>query len=153
MPYTTVWEKNGVIVRFSGQIDAVSVVGSCGQTAADRRFGSIRYVLLDMMRATGVAVTDLLLEEMSAICEAAYRRNAQVAGLFVGPAVAVSFAMLFRTSRAGDYYPVYHFDTEDEARDWIADQQLLLPTTCHPRRRTCDLEVDRPSPPRPYAQH
>ena len=126
MTYQTLWEKHGVVHRCAGRLTAEEVTSATSAVVTNERFDLVRYVLIDLGSAEGVAINDQLIEDLTVIVVGGYHTNSHVEILIVGNNnVAIGFATILCKSDLNQFYPVRYFETEPEARTWIGNTSQI----------------------------
>ena len=67
MPFSTVWEPQGVCTHFTGFVTAAEYVRSAEAICADPRFDALRFVIKDLLAIEGHAIDPHALEPIAAI--------------------------------------------------------------------------------------
>ena len=67
MPHTTYWEEKGMLIEWSGVIEATEVLKSNGAVYGDKRFDSIRYQINDLRNAEYASFTEKEINIISAL--------------------------------------------------------------------------------------
>ncbi|OHC65577.1 MAG: hypothetical protein A2040_13825 [Rhodocyclales bacterium GWA2_65_19] len=71
MAYRTIWETNGICVRYSGHSSDREIALLVHEFQADERFDNVRYILHDFRDCENLTYSKLAIEELSAIDAAA----------------------------------------------------------------------------------
>lgn len=119
MCYEIIWQRNGVIRRYFGQVTAGDISGSVAKTQGDRRFDDLKYVINDFRDSTGLSISAKQIEEIVAIehAGAMTNRNIRIAMVATGPE---AFAMaLDYSSSPLVVFPVGVFAALDDACAWL----------------------------------
>jgi len=123
MPYQLVWEKKGIVWKFSGIVTSKEAVDSNMDIYGDARFDDLLYQIADFSQATEVNFTEHDMKKIAFLDQAASRSNPRIKVALVAPAP--------ETRRLLDVYATYAsktpwetsiFDSIEEARQWISVQ-------------------------------
>ncbi|MEK8051889.1 hypothetical protein AACH10_16675 [Ideonella sp. DXS22W] len=123
MPYTLHWEApDGVLRRYTGRVTADERRESFERICADPRFDRLRYAITDYLGVTDYEVRAESTEEIAALHVAPLLTNPgiRIAAVATQPAVLAAIAHFKALGFIGDQ-PYGVFDTEAQARQWIAD--------------------------------
>jgi hypothetical protein len=126
MSYSLVWEPDGVLVQFSGNLTAMELIHSTRQVQADSRFDESRYVINDLSAISEHHLSDEALRELSAINYGAYASQPNCRIIYVTTDAALAaqlLAILMAPEMAS--YEVATWPTVTEARDWLDSQPQL----------------------------
>ncbi len=126
MPYSLVWEPDGVLVQFSGSLTAPELIHSTRQVQADSRFDESRYVINDLSAITEHHLSDEVLRELSAINYGAYASQPNCRIIYVTTDEVLAgqlLAILMAPEMAS--YEVATWPTVTDARDWLDSQPQL----------------------------
>jgi hypothetical protein len=121
MAYTTEWETQGVLWRYSGIVDGTELINSNLDIYGDERFDQMKYQIVDLTRVSAFNVTR---DEMLKI--AAYDRAASLSNPFVKVAVVAkitaikALTVLYDAENIKSPWETRIFDTVDQARAWIS---------------------------------
>jgi hypothetical protein len=121
MAYTTEWETQGVLWRYSGIVDGTELINSNLDIYGDERFDRMKYQIVDLTRVSAFNVTR---DEMLKI--AAYDRAASLSNPFVKVAVVAkitaikALTVLYDAENIKSPWETRIFDTVDQARAWIS---------------------------------
>lgn len=121
-----IWEPDGVLKRFSGQVTADEYVWSVTQAQSDARFDEMRYIINDFSAASASAVSERCLTEVAALNFGAHASNPNSRIVFVTSDADFS-ERIRRTLMSADMasYAVEICPTLDAARDWLDSQPQL----------------------------
>lgn len=126
MPYSLIWEPDGVLIEFSGTLTARELIHSARQLHSDPRFDESRYVINDLSAISGHQLSDETLRELSAINYGAYAShpNCRIVFVTTDDALAVQLdAILMAPEMAS--YEIESRPTISAARDWLDSQPQL----------------------------
>lgn len=130
MPYSLHWEPEGVLRRYHGPVTVAERLASFDAICADPRFDTLRYTITHYLEVTDYEVTADDTEEIAALHVAPLITNPTIliAAVATQPSVLAAIAH-FKALRLIGEQPYRVFDTETEARDWIAShpRPLSLP--------------------------
>lgn len=121
MPFTLHWETEGVLRRYHGRVTVAERMASFNAICADPRFDSLRYAITHCLDVSDYEVSPEDTEEIAALHVAPLITNPSIliAAVATQPVVLDAIAHFKALRLIGDErYRV--FDTEAEARAWIA---------------------------------
>jgi hypothetical protein len=75
MPYSLVWEPNGVYKKFSGLVSGDELLQSVREVASDIRFGALRYEVSDYLEAERTDFSQDALNEVRAVRIGSFMNN------------------------------------------------------------------------------
>lgn len=78
MPYTLIWEPDGVYKQFTGVVTGAELVRSVNEVAYDMRFGKARYEVSDYLCADSTDFTQDALNEVRAVRIGSFQRNPRI---------------------------------------------------------------------------
>ena len=126
MAYEIIWEPEGVIRQFSGNVSAREFIQSVEQVQGDSRYDDLHYIINDFSAASAVALNEEVLTELAVLYYGAYASNPNCRVVFVttDPALA---ALVRKVLQKGPVvsYSTEVFPTVGEARDWLDSQPQL----------------------------
>ena len=119
MSYELRWEANGVVKRFFGKVTDFDMMQSVIDTESDPRFDAYRYVINNFLDCTSYAVSNKVVDEISAMdCGAAHTNpRIRIAVVTTAPEI-VSLTARYAQSRV-NRYPTRIFSTVEEAQAWL----------------------------------
>lgn len=120
MPYKIIWEAQGVIKHFSGQVDSEELLRAGTDTEADPRFDNYRYVINDFLECTGFSIASPVVDEIAAIDWAASRANSRIRIAVVATAPEIIEVTRQYAASPLNVYTTRIFPTMAEARAWLA---------------------------------
>lgn len=114
------WERNGLVVRYSGTVTIAEVLRAQEAYEQDERFDSLRYIVIDTLAVTSANLSPADAEEIWAQDVGAASSNPRIrkAILATLPAV-IAFAEAYqRLPRGG--FEIRIFDNARDARVWLS---------------------------------
>ena len=121
MPYVDTWEPKGLVRKWSGFITGAEFASAVQRTAADARFGNLRYIISDFLDVLGHSIEEREMESVAAsrIGSGYTNPKIRVALITTDPSIARLKDMIdsnmFRTP-----YETRVLASVAEARDWLA---------------------------------
>jgi hypothetical protein len=126
MAYEIIWEPEGVIRQFSGNVSAREFIQSVEQVQGDSRYDDLHYIINDFSSATATALNEEVFTELAVLYYGAYAShpNCRVVFVTTDPALA---ALVRKVLQKGPVvsYSTEVFPTVGEARDWLDSQPQL----------------------------
>jgi hypothetical protein len=126
MPYSLVWEPDGVLVEFSGPLTARELIHSTRQLQSDPRFDEASYVINDLSLITGHQLSDEALRELSALNYGAFAShpNCRIVYVTTDEALAGQLDAILMAPEMVSY-EIKSLPTVTAARDWLDSQPQL----------------------------
>ncbi|MFN4326935.1 MAG: hypothetical protein ACK4FP_13745 [Azonexus sp.] len=126
MAYELIWEPEGVVRRFSGNVSATEFINSVERVQGDSRYDDMHYVINDFSTVAAVSFSDETFTELAVLHYGAFVSNPNCRVVFVTTDNMLA-GMVRRILQEGPVvsYQVEVFPTEREARDWLASQPQL----------------------------
>lgn len=126
MPYSLVWEPDGVLVEFSGPLTARELIHSTRQLQSDPRFDEVNYVINDLSVVTGHQLSDEALRELSALNYGAFAShpNCRIVYVTTDEALAGHLDAILMAPEMVSY-EIRSQPTVSAARDWLDSQPQL----------------------------
>jgi hypothetical protein len=78
MPYSLLWETNGVYKQFSGVVSGAELLQSVVEVASDNRFARLRYEVSDYLAASDTVFSQDALNEIRAIRIGSFKTNPHI---------------------------------------------------------------------------
>lgn len=124
MPYELTWEPGGVLRRYLGDVTVAERQRSFEAICGDARFDSLRYTITSYLDVTRYEVDRRATEEIAAmhIAPLATNPHIAIAAVAVNRVVIDAIEHFISLDFIGAPYRV--FDTEKEARAWLAGLNL-----------------------------
>lgn len=121
MPFELYWEPRGVLRRFSGDVTIAERRRSFDLICGDRRFDDLRFAITDYLAVSQYEATPRANRELAALHIAPLRTNPAIliAAVAVAPAVVAAVHEFMSLGYISQPYRL--FETEADARRWIAD--------------------------------
>jgi len=126
MPYLHLWERHGVVKRFTGFVSGTEFVESAQEIAADERFESLRFIINDFLSAEGHGIDASALENIAVIRFGSMLTNPNIRVLVV--TTHTEFTVLAEAAKApalDGSHEARAFPTMALAREWLAKQCVL----------------------------
>lgn len=119
MSYAISWEANGAVKRFFGNVTGDDMIQAVVEIEAGGRFDDMRYVINDLLDATGFSCSSQDVDEIAAVDMAAARTNKdiRIAVVATQPGI-IELARQYADSPM-NVYPARIFATLADARSWL----------------------------------
>jgi hypothetical protein len=78
MPYSLIWENDGVYKKFTGVVTGAELVQSVNEVANDMQFGKARYEVSDYLSAESTDFSQDALNEVRAMRIGSFQRNPRI---------------------------------------------------------------------------
>jgi hypothetical protein len=126
MAYELVWEPDGVIKQFSGNVPAWEFVRAVENVQSDSRFDDARYVINDFLAVTTHELSLEALTEAAVLQYGAYASNPNCRIVFVTDDAALATLVRSVPEVSGiTSYQTEVCPTVAAARDWLESQPQL----------------------------
>ncbi len=126
MPFSTVWEPQGVCTHFTGFVTADEYVRSAEAICADPRFDALRFVIKDLLALDGHSIDPHALEPIAAIRYGARFTNPNIyLVLLTTDPRLLPLAHPDQKSFLRGLYETRAFADAASARRWLAAQPPL----------------------------
>jgi len=122
MPYTTTWEANGIVWKYSKVVTDSDILDANYEFYGDDRSDTARYQIVDGLAITNLDLTEDLLERLAIMDAESSRRirNVKVALVGIDAKVRASFqAYVDASQEHGGNWSIALFTDIDSARRWI----------------------------------
>lgn len=122
MPYTTSWETNGIVWRYSGVVTDNNILDANYEFYGDYRSDTAKYQIVDGMAITSLEVSEDLIEQLAIMDAESSRRIKDVKVALVGTdsEVTASFqAYIDASQENGGKWSFGLFADVESARRWI----------------------------------
>lgn len=126
MAFELVWEPDGVIKQFSGQVSAREFIQAVERVQGDSRFDEVRYIINDFSAMTGHELSDEILTEAGVLQYGAYASNPNCRIVYVtADEGLIALVRLNLATTSIDSYQTEIQPTLLAARDWLDSQPQL----------------------------
>ena len=122
MPYTTTWEANGIVWKYSEVVTDSDILDANYEFYGDDRSDTARYQIVDGLAITNLDLSEDLLERLAIMDAESSRRirNVKVALVGIDAKVRASFqAYVDASQEHGGNWSIALFADVDSARRWI----------------------------------
>jgi hypothetical protein len=119
MPYELIWEPQGVIKLFSGNVSGFELLKALIDVEGDARFDECRYAFNNFLDCTGISISKDILDEMAAIDLAASRSNARIRIAVIATEPKIIAAATHYAESPMNVYATRIFSTQADARAWL----------------------------------
>ncbi len=124
MPYELIWEDRGVLCRFRDAVTDDDVVESSLERYADPKFENIEYELSIFSDSVVFEASTATVRRAVEMDVKASERNPKIVVAIVATQRVIrGLANLYRlqTEATGGLWKTAYFETEEEARRWLAE--------------------------------
>ncbi len=124
MPYEQIWEDRGVLCRFRDAVTDDDVVESSLERYADPKFENIEYELSIFSDSVVFEASTATVRRAVEMDVKASERNPKIVVAIVATQRVIrGLANLYRlqTEATGGLWKTAYFETEEEARRWLAE--------------------------------
>lgn len=118
MPYRLIWEKNGLVEVYSGEVTGPEMNRLNELVAADPRFDSLWWIIADVSDASATEDLADYYEEGAAMAYAASRSNNRIIIAVVAPDPKMA-KIAARFQEYPSPFPYRIFSSMEAAREWI----------------------------------
>jgi hypothetical protein len=126
MPQVSMWEQNGVVIKFSGEVTASGFVKIAQEIAGEPEFDALRFVIVDFTDVCDHDIDAAALEEVAIIRIGARASNPNVRMVLVTTdARAAALALAMNADPNVGQHEAKVFSTVAQARDWLQQQPPL----------------------------
>ncbi len=126
MAFELVWEPDGVIKQFSGQVSAREFINAVERVQSDSRFDEARYIINDFSAMTGHELSDEILTEAGVLQYGAHVSNPNCRIVYVtADEGLIALLRLNLATTTIDSYQTEIQPTLADARDWLDSQPQL----------------------------
>ena len=121
MSYTTEWEKNGVVWRYSDVVNGEELIKSNLEIYGDERFDIMKYQIVDLIDVNTFQVTRDEMLKMAAYDKAAALSNPRVKVAIVATIPAIkTLTELYEAANIESPWETRVFDSIADARAWVS---------------------------------
>ena len=120
MPYTLIWEPDGVYKKFSGVVTGAELVRSVNDVAYDMRFGKARYEVSDYLSAESTDFSQDALNEVRAVRIGSFQRNPRIKVAIVTLNMEIQQRIYSTIAAQLTLHQTKVFSEIAEANEWLA---------------------------------
>ena len=125
MPYTLIWEPDGVYKQFTGVVTGAELVRSVNEVAYDMRFGKVRYEVSDYLGADSTDFSQDALNEVRAVRIGSFQRNPRIKVAIVTLNAGIQQRIYSTIAAQLTLHQTKVFSTVGEANAWVG--RLAVP--------------------------
>jgi len=126
MSYAFTWEKDGVVVKYTSDIDIGMVKRAQNEMHGDPRVDGARYLIVDAVAVNSINTTRRDELDIWAYDAGASHRNPNLRKAYVAKLIEfVNFVNWYNSMHRAPY-PSKVFDNEADARKWL-ESELQIP--------------------------
>jgi hypothetical protein len=125
MPYTLIWEPEGVYKKFTGVVIGAELVRSVNEIAYDMRFGKARYEVSDYLSADSTDFSQDALNEVRAVRIGSFQRNPRIKVAIVTLNADIQQRIYSTIAAQLTLHQTKVFSTVSEANEWVG--RLAVP--------------------------
>lgn len=123
MPYTNIWETDGLYRKFTGTVSGVEILESNFELHTDPHFQDIQYIINDFTAVTDHSIesghTKVYAETDNIISDT--KGKLKIA-LVVTQNDLIALANAYRKQMKGKLFECEIFQTVEDAREWVSSE-------------------------------
>ena len=119
MPYTLIWEPDGVYKKFTGLVTGAELVHSVNEVAYDMRFAKARYEVSDYLSADSTDFSQDALNEVRAVRIGSFQSNPRIKVAIVTLNTEIQQRIYSTIAARLTLHQTKVFSTVDDANEWV----------------------------------
>jgi hypothetical protein len=119
MPYTLIWEPEGVYKQFTGVVTGAELVRSVNEVVNDIRFSNARYEVTDYLSAVRTEFSQDALNEVRAVRIGSFQRNPRIIVAIITLDIEILHRIRSTIAAQLTLHKTKVFSTVTPANEWV----------------------------------